>query len=177
MISMDGRDPFQVLKVVSYGATALASAALLVGAAVQGSWGTGLAVVAVGALAITTISKDWGRPLGAMVFASFVLLAGREVLGQVYPLWGLLAVTAAMIAWDLGSFRARLTIAGSVAHPEALVRKHLSRLAQVALVGFGLGAVGLFVRVDYGIGTVVGLALLLVLGLSQVIAHVRRESD
>lgn len=174
---IDLEDPAQLIKVVSYGATAAATAALVAGPAFASAWRLSAAAAVIGGLSIVTIARNWGRPLGSTVFAAFVAVAGLGILEGAHPLWSLIGVSMALVAWDLHSFRLRVESVDAVGRPQRLLRKHLTRLGAVAALGFALGATALYLRVDYGVGTVVGLALLLVLGLSRVVAQIRRESD
>ena len=169
--------PSTLSKTFAFGSTAVATVSLIIGAALSGSWRTALGAAAVGVLSAVAISREWGRPVGGLSFAGLVSLAVGAVLAGTHPLWSLLGVTAALVSWDLHTFRSRLASVDTVTQPGVLVRKHLRRLAVVALIGFGLGAAAVLVRVNYGIATVVGLAVLAALGLSQVISQLRRDSD
>jgi hypothetical protein len=110
----------------------------------------------------------------------FVLAAGMAAAGLLLGVgagWMLLAVVAALSAWDLDAFVRRLKDAARVVDRDALERQHLLRLLMVDGLGLGLAAVALGVRVRLGFGLVILLGILAILGLSRVISLLRHESD
>jgi hypothetical protein len=177
MILHNANEPSQLTRALCFATTIVASAALLIGPLLTGAWPLALAALALGVFTIVAIAKDWGRPLGTVEFIGFVFLATLETLRQIHPLWGLIGVAAALATWDLRSLRTRMSDAGFVAHPNLLLRHHLTRLSAVVLLGVALGAGALVWQINYDIGAVVGLACLCVLGLSRIVAHIRRRSD
>lgn len=175
MISIE--NPARLVKRTSIVSTGIASAVLFVAPAIQGAWQLAAIALLLGVVSTITSIKNRGTAFRGLEFAGFMLLAGAETTIQTSPLLGLLGVTTALAAWDLGFLGARLTAVDTIHDPENLVRTHLERLVIVLTLGFALGGTALFVRLDYGIGTAIGLALILVISLSQVISHIRRRSD
>lgn len=171
------RDPLRLVRMIRYAVTGIATALLLIEPVRQGEWQMVGIIVVIGLLGTLSIVRAWRQTLGTVTFTAFVLLSGFEALQGASPLVILLAIASALAAWDLHSFASRTREAGAVERASLLVRGHLMRLAAVAGLGLGLGGAARVIRLDYGVGVVVGLALLLAIGLSQAISHIRRESD
>jgi hypothetical protein len=81
----------------------------------------------------------------------------------------LFGVIAALAAWDLAHFAARLRDAGTRPPPPDLARGHLRQLAAVAAAGLLLGGIALGVRVELTFGWALLAAMLAIVGLSRLI--------
>jgi len=91
--------------------------------------------------------------------------------------WALLGMMAALSAWNLDHFAQCLACAGQAEQARELERQHLWRLLIVDGLGFLLAALalGLQIKPDFGLACILGL--LAIVGLSQTIRFLRRESD
>jgi hypothetical protein len=111
------------------------------------------------------------------VFCGFVILAALTLDRGTPAVWPAIAIACSLVSWDLHHFSRRLTSVAHIHEPPTIVQNHLRRLAAVVCAGLFLGLTAAFVRVRYGIGTVVLLSLLSIIGLSRAVAYVRRASD
>jgi hypothetical protein len=109
-----------------------------------------------------------------------VLFAGLAVAGlllEVAAGWMLAGLVAALGAWDLDGFFARVERVAWVEGRRDLERRHLWRLLVVDVLGLLLAAVALGLKLEFGFGVAVLLGLLVILGLSRAIGFVNRESN
>lgn len=159
-----GDDRMRLLTLLCAG---LATLALALGYASSALWGIGSAV----ALGLLWLAGDWR----GWDWANDVCLAGWVGLAAFGAWQGLpaglmlLGVVAALAAWDLGHFAARLRDAGAITPPSELTRDHLRRLAGVAGAGLLLGSIALGVRVELTFGWALLAAALAIIGLSRLI--------
>ncbi len=190
------------LEFLIYSTSAIAGVALALGYALRRTWvNAGAALLLAGWSALiepstVTTRRRSGRPVTAkpltrvstalvrlvanmagIVFAGFAVLVAWGLLQSVSAPLMIVALAAALASWDLHYFRRRLATAAHVVAPGPIVGAHLRRLALVVGGGSGLGLLSLFVRVRYGMGTVVLLSVLALVGLSRAVAYVRRASD
>lgn len=141
-----------------------------------------LAVLAVAFAALWLLELRRGRHrLASPLLAGYVILAALATgtRGSFLPP---LTVIAALAAWDLDRFSARLDEAGganeaSLAERRGLEQQHLSRLLRVSLLGLALAWLALAVRVQLAFGLAVGLGLIAALGLAALVRALIRESD
>jgi hypothetical protein len=124
------------------------------------------------AAVVRTVAGSANAALGG-----FVIIAALSLLQGAHALGAAVAVSAALMCWDLHHFRRRLDAVAQVIEAGGIARDHLRRLAAVLLFGLILSLAALFVRVRYQVGTAVFLSLLALFGLSRAIAYVRRASD
>ena len=146
--------------------------------------GYGLAGLENGALAAVVPGGLWAvgqwRRLVWVAPVGFVSTAGISAAGLLLGVgvgWMLVAVVAALSAWDLDAFARRLRNAARVANRDDLEGQHLLRLLVVDGLGLALAAAALGVRLRLGFGLVVLLGILVILGLSRTISLLRHESD
>jgi hypothetical protein len=153
-----------------------AVAALSIGFASAG-WGLyslGLVFLGVWWLAMQQ-RKSWGAE-GLMLFA-FVVSAA---VGNYIHLPGwllLLGVVASLGAWDLYHFLMRLNGAEHVEYASGLGREHLRRLVLVELGGMVAGMVALTFRLGVSFWWEMCFSILVVIGISVIIARIRKETE
>jgi hypothetical protein len=161
---------------LSFLSVVLGTAALALGYGLAGLWMWALPVVGLGVLWLLGL---WRR----LVLASsigLVLFAGLAVAGlllEVAAGWMLAGLVAALGAWDLDGFFARVERVAWVEGRRDLERRHLWRLLVVDVLGLLLAAVALGLKLEFGFGVAVLLGLLVILGLSRAIGFVNRESN
>lgn len=146
--------------------------------------GYGLAGILLGALAAVILGGLWlvgqWRQLAWVASLGLVIAAGMAAAGLLLGVgagWSLVAVVAALSAWDLDAFARRLNRAAKVEGQADLERQHLLRLLAVDGLGLVLAAVALGVRFRFGFGLALLLGILAILGLSQAIGLLRQEGD
>ncbi len=129
-------------------------------------WALGLAALAVGIAWGGAHWRGW-RWLPPVAFAALVALSAAGLWRQLPAAWLVVAVAAALAAWDLDSFAARLARFAPGPDHARLVKDHLVRLLLVVGAGIALGEVSLVIRLTLGLGVVMGLGLLAFLILTQ----------
>ncbi len=154
----------------------LSASVLALGCGLNGLWTWVEFVVAVGSLWLLGRWRGWGW-MAFVGLASFVGAAAAALWLGVGAGWTLFGVTAALSAWDLDHFAQRLSRVEQTDGTRALERRHLERLLIVDGLGLLLGAVALGIKIEFGFGAALLLGLIAVLGLSQAIGFLRRESD
>jgi len=86
-----------------------------------------------------------------------------------------------LMAWDLTDFMRRLRFAAGQGTPKqydelkSLERRHLARLTVIALAGLLLASMAMLVRLEFTFEWVVLLTLVTVLGVTQLVAWLRRR--
>ena len=158
------------------GSIILSASALALGCGMSGLWTWAVLAAAVGFLWLLGLWRDWGW-MASVGLACFVGAAAVALWLGVGAGWALLCVAAALSAWDMDHFAQRLGRVGRGDGALDLERRHLERLLIVNGLGLLLGAVALRIKIEFGFGVALLLGLLAVLGLSQAIGFLRRESD
>jgi len=115
-------------------------------------------------------ASNWIASVGLFFF--FVSSSAGIWLGL--PAGALLfSLVAALCAWDLQYFILRTR--DTQLHPH-IEWQHLQRLIVVASIGLLLSAIALLIQVKIELGGALVLGLVSILGLSQAISFLRRES-
>jgi hypothetical protein len=120
------------------------------------------------------------RGQGGVSTVAFAVTLGAAALGMLQgggSNWAavtiLLAVLAALSAWDLEDFAMRLKRAGRVAMAADMQSRHLRRLALVDGLGLAAGAAALLLRLRFSFGVALLAALLAVIAIGQVFRVLR----
>jgi hypothetical protein len=137
-------------------------------AALAGLWGWAAAGLLPGLLWGALRRTRWPLP-PAVGLGLFLLAAGLGVLADLPAGAMLLAGTAALAAWDLDRFLARLRQVSPEQDTRALQNAHLVRLSWVCLLGVGAGFLALNLRLQLSLLPTALLALLLVYALGRVV--------
>ncbi len=146
------------------------------GYALDGLWSWVIVIMAVGLLWLLGQWRGWGQVTAAAIIV-FIGLTAFGMRLNISPGWMLFSLTATLIAWDLAHFSHRLQQVDQVKELARLQRGHLQRLLLVAGLGLLLGTVALNLQFELNLGWGVFLGALIIVGLSQVVGRVRRESD
>lgn len=88
--------------------------------------------------------------------------------------WMIAAVILALFAWDITEFRQRLRFMAMDDALRGMERRHLARVSMVTLAGFFLVSVALSLQLRLTFEWGVLLVLVILLGLAQVVAWMRR---
>jgi hypothetical protein len=103
-----------------------------------------------------------------------VALAGFGLWIELSPGWLIAGALGGLLAWDLSEFVRRLDVAPKSEDLQGLQRRHIARLTIVALVGLLLASIAMLVRLEFTLEWMMLLVLVAVLGLTQLVAWLRR---
>ena len=154
---------------------ALLAAALLLATplALARLWYPMLAALIIPALWAVARRRGWRSAdqaaLAGLTFLALLALA-QAATPPALPLAGL---TAALSAWTAVAVADLWRAVDEVPEAKALERRIIRRLLAVAGVGLSLGLVANAVRLNFGFGVAVVLALVSVLGLTRAITFLR----
>ena len=154
----------------------VAVAALAAAFAIPDAWWFSLGVVFFGGLWFAANRRGVGG-LGSLLLFAFLLSATVGFLIGAPAALLLLTALGALGAWDLDQFLNRLRSVERVEYESGLGRDHLRRLLLVEGIGLLAGGLALTVRFALAFWWIVLLALLAVIGISRVVAFVRKETE
>jgi len=159
------------------GSAGLVAICLAVAHAWAGAWPWAAASLGLGAAWVVGERQGWHltAPLG---FASSAVLAALSLWlsdEAGVALLALLAVIAALCAWDLDGLAQRLGHFGYVGDQPRLEQQHLGRLLAVAALGLLLGGLALAFQIRLTFAPALLLSLLVVMGLSWAVFILRAE--
>jgi len=106
-----------------------------------------------------------------------LLLVGLAALGfwfGIAPGWMISSALGGLMAWDLADFMRRLRFVTLGEDVHGLERRHLTRLTIVAVAGSTLASMAMYARVGFTFAWGIVLTLIAVLGLTQLVAWLRR---
>jgi hypothetical protein len=104
-----------------------------------------------------------------------VALAGYGLWVGLSPGWMVAGAIGALLAWDLTEFMRRMDGAFETDDLPGMQRRHLARLTVVAFIGLLLASISMLVRLEFTLEWMMLLALVAVLGVTQLVAWLRRE--
>jgi hypothetical protein len=112
-------------------------------------------------------------------FSSGILLllvaaAGYGLWIELSPGWMIAGALGALLAWDLSEFLRRLKVAPRTDDLRGMQRRHLARVMIVATVGVLLASISMLVRLEFTLEWMMLLAVVGVLGITQLVAWLRR---
>jgi hypothetical protein len=151
------------------GAVALFS----VGFAIGERWQVSLGYVFFG-LVWHLAQRRWVSGLENVLLFIFIAAAVVGFFSGVPALMLLIGTVLTLGAWDLDHFTQRLNRVDRVDFDTGLGRAHLARLGLVETAALLVGLVPLLIRLQIGFWWILLLALLAVIGLTRVVAFVRR---
>jgi hypothetical protein len=146
------------------------------GFVLNGAWPLALPCVALGALWLVGFARRL-EGLGSFMLFAFIVAAGVGVNLSQRSVWAPPTVVLALAAWDLERFGARLRLADASSETRELERRHLWRLLAVSGLSLALAWAALGSRLKLDMAVALALGFLAILGLSQVIRALARESD
>lgn len=123
-----------------------------------------------------SIWRKWrtGNILCMLIFVLGISL-GAILEGSRYIL--LLSLLSTMASWDLAAFFSRLSTDANISNENELIRTHLFRLMSVLIIGVVLSLLALSMQIDLKFWQVFLLGILLLLGLSQLFAQLKRSNN
>ena len=141
--------------------------------------GTGLDGLVRGLLVLGAfwLFAGWKRWIWFSIIAILVTvaLAGFGLWIELSPGWMIAGALGGLLAWDLSDFMRRLHFAHITDDKRALERRHLTRVTIVALVGMLLATISILVRLEFTLEWMMLLALVGALGVTQLVAWLRRR--
>jgi hypothetical protein len=165
------------LQLIVYAGLFTAGVSTAAGFGILGLWIEALLCLAFMALALLGETRSWRGRVAGGAFAGYAFLASWGLLRTIAPPFGLVTIAAALIAWDLHHFGQRLSQVERVEAESALIKAHLRRLLITVGAGVGLAGMALIIRVDFGVGAIMLLGLILALGLTRAVSYLRQQSD
>lgn len=159
------------------GSAGLAAACLAAAHTWAGAWTWAAASLCLGVLWLVGEIRDW-HATASLGFAASAILAAVSLWQSAKPgvaLLALLAIAAALCAWDLDGLSQRLVRFGYEGDRSKLERQHLGRLLAVVGLGLVLGGIALAVQIQLSFLSALLLSLLAVLGLSWAVFLLRTE--
>jgi hypothetical protein len=161
---------FALLLSIVLGIGSLAWGYLQVGLPVFARW-----IAAFGALWLVAIWQRWRWFSGIGLGFSFVAAALGLWFLNFAPGWMFAGAIGGLLAWDLTYFRERLPFAGSDEERAAMEGRHLVRVAVLALLGFLLASVAMAVKLQFNFQWALLLAVVAILGVTQLVTWFRRR--
>lgn len=92
------------------------------------------------------------------------------------PGWMFGGAICALLAWDLTFFQYRQVFAASDDERRSVERRHLMRISLLAILGFALASLAMILQLQFGFDWIVLMALVITLGMSQVIRWFRART-
>jgi len=119
----------------------------------------------------------WKRWTWFSTFAILLMvaLAGFGLWIALSPGWMIAGALGGLLAWDLSDFMRRLQFVHFTDDKRGLERRHLIRVTIVALIGVLLASISIMVRLEFTVEWMMLLALVGVLGVTQLVAWLRRS--
>lgn len=103
-----------------------------------------------------------------------VALAGFGLWIDLSPGWLISGSLGGLLAWDLTEFMRRMDGAFETDDVPGMQRRHLARLTMVVLIGLLLASISMLVRLEFTLEWMMLLALVGALGITQLVAWLRR---
>ena len=130
-------------------------------------------LLALGALWLFAGWKRWTwfSPIALLLS---VTLAGFGLWIELSPGWMIAGALGGLLSWDLTEFMRRMDGAFATDDLRGMRRRHLARLTIVALIGLLLASISMLVRLEFTLEWMMLLALVGVLGITQLVAWLRR---
>ena len=165
------------LQLIVYAGLLTAGISTAAGFGILGLWFEALLCLAFMALTLLGESRSWRGRVAGITFAGYACLAGWGQFRAIAPAFGLITIAAALIGWDLHHYQQRLGQVERIEAESALIKAHLRRLLITVGAGVGLAGMALLVRVNYGVGAIVLLGLIVAFGLTRAVSYLRQQSD
>jgi hypothetical protein len=161
---------------IASGCIVLATFGLALGFTLGGEELLAPVVTIFGIMWLVAVHREWQA---VTTIAMMVFVAGTAFATWKGFMPGLMLVVlvAGLSAWDLVSMSARFRRVKKEAIEQGIERRHLTRLAAVDGMGLLLGSAGLLLKINLGFGVEILLGLVVAIGLSQLILHLRRSND
>ena len=141
----------------------------------QGNYaGYSLWFLGLAAIWIVTHFRKWYW-FSSIALLLMILAAAFGVWSEFPTVWMLLGALGALLGWDLSDFARRLSYASPMEDTRGIERLHMERVGIVAVLGFGLAFLSVYIHIRrLAFEVAVGLVLLAALGLTRLIIGLRK---
>ena len=130
-------------------------------------------LLALGAFWLYAGWRRWAWASSGIILI-LVTAAGYGLWIELSPGWMIAGALGALLAWDLSEFLRRLKVAPKTDDLRGMQRRHLARLTLVAILGLALASISMLVRLEFTLEWMMLLAVVGVLGITQLVAWLRR---
>jgi len=152
----------------------LGSISLVIGYAQAGVNNYSLWFLLLAAVWLITHFRKWYW-FSSIALLITIIAAAFGVWNGFPTIWMLLGALGGLLGWDLSDFARRLSYAAPMDDTRGMERLHMERVGIVAVLGFGLAILSLFVRIHrLAFEVAVGLILLATLGLTRLVIGLRK---
>ena len=152
----------------------LGTIALAIGYAQAGVTSYSLWFLLLAAVWLITHFRRWYW-FSSIALLVTIIAAAFGVWSGFPTIWMLLGALGGLLGWDLSDFARRLSYAAPMDDTRGMERLHMERVGIVAVLGFGLAILSLFVRIHrLAFEVAVGLILLATLGLTRLVIGLRK---
>jgi len=155
---------------LTFGACILSAAGLAAGFALRGFVPGSLVVAILGLVWLLAVVRRWSGVSSGM-FVVFGILGAILVQIQSPPYLEIIAIGAALVAWDLDHFQTRL---GRIRSPEmarSVEAHHLTRLAAIVGAGMLVAAAALLIHIQLSFAVALLAGGIALLALGQVVTR------
>lgn len=166
----------KTIQRVFWAHVAVGVGALALGYGLAGQFWAALVFALLGALWFAG-QRSGNRSLEGLMLLIFCAAAGIGFWTRVPGVALLVSVVGVLGAWDLDNFLRRLGSVGRVDFQSGLGREHMRRLVIIEGVGLVAGLVALTAQARIPFWWEGLLALLAVVGISRIIAFIRRQTE
>ena len=128
-------------------------------------------------MGVIWILAHWRKYYWASSVAFFITLiaAAYGIWNQFTIFWMLLGALGGLLGWDLSDFAMRLSYAAPTDDIQGMERRHLERAGVVAVLGFGIALLSVYIHIQrLAFEVAVGLVLLAALGLTRLVIGLRK---
>ena len=128
-------------------------------------------------LGIVWILAHWRKYYWFSALGLFLTVIGAAygVWNQFTTIWMLLGALGGLLGWDLSDFAMRLSYASPADDIQGMERRHLERVGVVAVLGFGIALLSVYIHIKrLAFEVAVGLVLLAALGLTRLVMRLRK---
>jgi hypothetical protein len=128
-------------------------------------------------LGIVWLLAEWRRLywFSSVALLLIIFAAGFGVWHDLPTIWMLLGALGGLLGWDLSDFARRLRYAAPTDDVKGMERRHLERVAIVAVLGGGLALLSLVIHVRrLAFEVAVGLILLAAFGVTRLVMRLRK---
>ena len=133
-------------------------------------------IAVFGAIWLLAVWQRW-RWFANLGLAVYFLAAALGLWFLNFPPgWMFGGAILALLAWDLTYFRYRQIFAASDGERRSVELRHLLRVSALAILGFGLASLAMVLQVQFTFGWMSFLAIVVALGLSQIIRWFRHRA-
>jgi hypothetical protein len=132
-------------------------------------------LIVFGAVWLLAVWRRWRCFAHVGVAVMFMAAALGLWFLDLPPGWMFAGAILGLAAWDLTYFRYRQRFAASDEERRAVELRHLLRLSFVVIFGFGLAHLAMKVKTQLSFGWTAFLAIVVALGLSQILRWFRNR--